>query len=898
MQGAKRPGPDRRPGGSPGAGRRLLPDVGRIRRDVDAEIEFHLAMRVRELVAAGHSPESARAEALRRFGDLAGTRDICFESDYRVHRRKRRRELMAELVQDIRVSLRQLRRRPGFALVAIVTLAVGIGANAAIFSAADHVLLRSLANEASDRVVTLWESNPAVSDGLLEVAPGNFIEWQGRAETFSAMGLAEPFGFDLTGGTAPPAPATAWLVTEGFFEAAGVRPNPGRGFLPEEYATNARVVVISHRLWQNRYDSDPGLVGRTIELDGSDHVVVGVLPLELDYPEYRDVWAPKVYRPGEDQIRSSGYMQAVARLLPGTGLVEAQRDLDRVASSMALDFPATNAGTGVRLVPLEQHVLGDVRPALLVLLGAVGLVLLVACANVASLMLARAMERERELGVRVALGAGRFRLIRQLGTEAGTLAALGGLAGLAVAWLGIRGVVALGPSDLPRLETLGMDGRVVLFSVAVTGVTALLFGLAPALHALRAEVRRSLASSSPRSRGHRSGNVFRSALVVGQIGLALVLLIGAGLLGRSFLTLLDNDLGFEIDNRAAIQVFLWDRNEAIDQRILMAQEIERAMEAVPGVAAVGFVSALPFHPSQIDAEGTFTVESRPPVQDNQQPRAHTTVASADYFDVMSIRLVRGRTFTPADRMDAPRVAVINQALADRYFPGEDPIGERVIIGVMDRPVSREIVGIVGDVRPTAFDSDPRPELYVPFAQNGTGSITFVAHARSDASALVPALRDAIQALDPQQAIYHVSTVKQLTSATLVARRFSLVLLGSLSFVGLLLAVVGVYGLMTFATGQRRAEIAVRMALGARRGDVTGMIVGQALRLAVPGIAIGVIGSLYLTRFLQSMLYGVEPTDPVTFVQIVALMAVAATAAAWIPARRAARTEPMGVLREE
>jgi putative ABC transport system permease protein len=876
----------------------VLPDARRIRRDVEAEIEFHLGERIRELEALGHSPQESRAEALRRFGDLARTRAVCFESDYRIHRRKKRRELMAELVQDIRVAVRQLRRRPGFAAIAIITLALGIGANTAIFSAADHVLLRPLVNVDAERVVTLWESNPAVIDGLLEVAPGNFVEWERRAEAFTAMGLAEPYGFDLTGGDGPPAPATAWLVTAGFFDAAGVRPNPGRGFLAEEYTSGESVVVISHRLWQSRYDGDPALVGQAIELDGSEYVVVGVLPANLEYPAYRDVWAPKVYRPGEDQTRTSGYMVAVGRMRPGVEQADAQRDLDRVASAMAIDYPATNVGTGIRLMGIEEHVLGDVRTALLVLLGAVGLVLLVACANVASLMLARAMERERELGVRVALGAGRLRLLRQLGTESGTLAVLGGAAGLVVAWAGVRALVALSPTDLPRLAAIGMDGRIVAFAALITLVTALLFGLAPALHAMRAEIRQTLAATSHGSRGSRASGRFRSALVVGQIGLALILLIGAGLLGRSFLSLLDNELGFEVENRATVQVFLWDRHPTVAQRIQQAEQIAAAFSAVPGVEGVGFTSALPFHPTQIDAEAGFTIESRPPLADAQAPRAYTTIASTDYFDVMSIRLERGRLFTPADRLDAPRVAVINETLANRYFAGEDPVGERITVGAMDQPVTREIVGVVADVRPTAFDSDPRPELYVPFAQNGTGGITFVARTRTDAASFVPALRDQVQTLDPEQAIYHASTIEQLIGDTLVGRRFSLVLLGGLSVVGLLLAIVGIYGLMTFATSQRRAEIAVRMALGARGGDVTGMIVGQAMRLAVPGILIGVAGALYLTRFLQSMLYDVRPTDFATFAQIIALMALAATAAAWVPARRAARTDPMKVLRQD
>ena len=658
------------------------------------------------------------------------------------------------------------------------------------------------------------------------------------------------------------------------------------------------MVVVSHRLWQSRYGGELGLIGESVELDGVEWVVVGVLPQDIDYPDYADFWAPKTFRPGEDQVRTSGYMQAVARLGPGVSLNAAQTDMDRVAGEIAADFPETNAAAGVLLQPLDQHVLGDVRPALLILMGAVGLVLLVACANVASLMLARAMERARELGLRAALGAGQLRLIRQLGTEAGVLAVLGGIGGLAVAWGGIASLAALSPADLPRLGTIGVDARMVLVTGLITLATAVLCGLAPLSYATRPDIRRALVSTSSWSGGRQGGLGIGAALVVGQIAMALVLLIGAGLLGRSFRALRDNDLGFAVENRAAIQLFLWDRNPRRFQRIQRAQEIERALEAVPGVDAVGMVSALPFHPSQIDAQSGFSIDLRPRDPNEALPRIYTTVASPDYVQVMGIRLLQGRGFTPADREDAPLVAIINKTLADRYFAGQDPIGQRVTLGVMEAPASREIVGVVADVRPTTFESDPRPELFVPFAQHGTGSITFVVRASTDAAALVPALREQIWSVDPGQSVYHAATVESLIGDTLVERRFNLVLLGGLSLVGFLLATVGVYGLIAFTTSQRRREIAVRLALGAKRGDVTGMVVGQALRLAVPGIALGIVGALYLTRFMRSMLYDVGATDVATFTQIVALVAMAAVAAAWLPARRASRTDPMRVLREE
>ena len=700
---------------------------------------------------------------------------------------------MRDTWQDVRVAWRQLRRRPGFAIVAIVTLAVGIGANTAIFSAADHVLFRPLENVDADRIVTLWEVQAPTGNEPLEVAPGNFAEWQRRATRFSAMGLAEPFGYDLTGSDGRPQSVSVWLVTDGFLEAAGIRPQPGRAFLNDEYYAGSRTVLISHRLWQSRFGGDPDLIGGTVELENGAWLVVGVLPQDLDYPEYADFWAPKTFRPREDQDRTGGYMQAVARLGPGASLSDAQQDMDRVAREMAGDFPETNGAAGVLVRPLEQHVLGNVRPALLVLMGAVGLLLLVACANVASLMLVRAMEREGELGVRVALGAGQLRLIRQLGTEAGVLAVLGGIGGLAVAWGGITALAALSPAELPRLSTIGVEPRIVLVTGLITLLTAVLCGLAPLSYATRPDIRRALVSASSGSRVRRGGRGVGAALVVGQIGMALILLIGAGLLGRSFLALRDNDLGFEVENRAAIQLFLWDQNPLEAQRIQRAQEIEQALEAVPGVEAVGIVSALPFHPSQIDAESGFSIDLRPRDPTEPLPRTYATVASPDYVQVMGIPLLQGRGFTAADREDAPLVAIINQTMADRYFAGEDPVGERITIGVMEAPASREIVGVVADVRPTSFDSEPRPELFVPFAQNATGGLTFVVKALTDAAALIPALREQIWSVDPRQSVYHAATVESLIRDTLVERRFNLVLLGGLSLIGFLLATVGVYG---------------------------------------------------------------------------------------------------------
>lgn len=875
-----------------------------IERDADVEIAFHLDMRIRELRAIGYSADAARREALRRFGDVRGTRAVIVETSVRMERRMARKEWWSEVVQDARMAVRQLRRRPGFALVAVCTLAIGIGASTAIFSAADHVLLRPLPYVEPDRVVRVFETDRRTGEDRREAATANFLSWRERSRAFSAIGLAEPSGFDMmTDGR--PEPVDAWRVTEGYFEALGVRPMLGRGFVPEEHdqglaeddaaPSAAMVVVISHRLWRSRFGGDPGIVGSTIELDGAQRTIVGVLPPTLDYPQPVDVWAPKIFRPYELEERTGGYMEAVARLAPGIPLEAAQRDMDRIAAELAAEYPTTNASFGVTLVPLEDHLLGGVRPALWVLLGAVVLVLLIACANVASLLLARRTERERELAVRSAIGAGRSRLLRQLLTENIVLALAGGVLGLLLAAGAVQALVAVSPPGLPRVDTVAIDTRVLLFALAVTLGTAVLFGLVPAWQSSRPEVRPGLGWGTRALGGAR--NPVRRVLVAGEIAIALVLLIGAGLLGRSFLHLLSNDLGFAFENRAAIQIFLQGRAETTEELIVLAGEHRDRLRALPGVEDVAMTSALPFHPIQIDNEDTFEIEGMP-LPAGVVARAQTTIASPNYFRVIGIPVRAGRAFTDRDRSGTPDVAIINEAMARSYFGAENPIGKRVTIGVMGAPRTREIVGVVGDVRPTTLDSDPRAELYVPFEQRGFASITYIVRTRGSASAILPRLREAVWATDPLQTINHSDTLERMVADTLIERRFHLLLLGALSLVALALSVIGVYGLIRFVTEQRRAEIGLRMALGARRADVTRMIVSDAIRLVLPGIAVGTLGALGLTRFLRALLYGITPTDPATFAQLAGAMLAVAIAAAFLPAVRAASTDPMHVLRQE
>lgn len=873
--------------------RRLVPpSVRKIRADVDDEIRFHLEMRAAELERQGMDREAAWNEAVRRFGDHGGVRSALIETDQRRERAARRREWLGEFLHDITFGWRQLRAQPGFALTAIATLGIGIGSATAIFSAADHALLRPLPYEQPEHVVAIRELRAGRE---LDVSPGNFVEWKRRTNSFSHFGLAEPWSKDLTGDGSPMA-LTCWAVTLEFLPALGVRPMLGRLFLPEDFTPDGNgAVILSHGVWTRRFASDSSLVNRSIRLDGAAVPVVGILPPGVDYPEPVDAWSPKVLRPEEGTLRTSQYMYAAARLKPGVTMAQARDDMNRAAGALAAEFPATNATLGVYLASLDERIRGPIRQPVSVLLVAVGFLLLIACTNVAMLLLARGADREGELGLRTALGAGRGRLVTQLFTESALLAGLGGLLGIAIAWAGTGALSRMIPAELGQIGSISVDGRILVFALAVTLGAAFLFGLAPALRLSRPSLVGTLAGARSASGGADRGALRRS-LIAAEVALALVLLAGAGLLGRSFLSLLSNDLGFEPEAKAAVQMFIWDRNPTAADRIVRAAALEERLGRVPGVEDVALTTALPFHPHQITAGSRFMVEGQPPVE-GAEPRAFTTVVTPGYHRLMGIPLIRGRWFTDDDRAGGATVALINQTTARRFFPDQDPIGKRVLFGVMGPPMMREIVGVVGDVRPLGMDSEPRAEVFVPYVQSGAGSITFVARTTNDPATMLPALSAAVWDVDPEQTVYHASPVTALIAETLAARRFNLTLIAAFAVIAAMLSAVGVHGLITFTTARRRREIGVRLALGAERRDVLGLIVRQGIAVTVPGIMAGLLGAFLLTRFLAGMLYRVKPLDPMTFVGVAVVMLAVAVTAAYLPARKASRVDPVRALRE-
>lgn len=804
------------------------------------------------------------------------------------------------MIQDLRYALRQLIRRPLFTVVAVITLALGIGATTTIFSVVDHLILRDLSFPDPDRVVTVWQDNRRENLPLDDVAPANFLDWKERNRVFEAIGAAEPYSVDLTGPDFQPEVIFAANVTEGFFEALGVAPARGRLLQSQDFREESgRVAVMGHGLWQQRFGGDPDIVGRALTLDGDPYVIVGILPQDFDLGlmysvQRRELWLPRVLQGWEEGARSSSWWSVVARVKPGTSLAQAQADMDRVAANLATEYPVTNDEVGVTVVPLHEHLVGNARPTLLILLGAVAIVLLIACANVAHLQLARGTERVDEFAVRAALGGERSRLIRQLLTESLVLALLGTVAGLAVAYWGVDVVKVLSPGDIPRMDAVSVDVRILVFAVGIAVFTAVIFGLAPALQFSSPRLLEALKEG--RIGAGKSRARVRGGLIMAETALALTLLIGAGLLIRSFMAILAVDPGFRTENVIAAQVFYYEDGHTAQDRIEFFRETVERIETLPAVRTAGAVSAAPFLAANIDIRQSFVVTAEPTPRAGEEPQGYISVTTPRYFETMGIPLLRGRVFTDFDRSDAPGVAVINETLRRRYWPSEDPVGKSIRIGTAQQ--SREIVGVVGDVRHTGLDEDPRPEIFVPHAQAGSGSMTYFVRTSGDPAAVLQDVQQVVWDLAPLQTFYQTGTVNGLISRTLTGRRFSLLLLNIFAAIALLMAAVGIYGVMSFSVTQRTHEVGIRMALGADRDDVVRMVVGEGMKLAAAGVALGLVVAAFGTQVLSSLLFGIPPRDSVAFVLAVLVLVIGALIASYVPARRATRVDPMEALRYE
>jgi putative ABC transport system permease protein len=806
---------------------------------------------------------------------------------------------------DLRVALRQLATRPGVTAIAVTTLALGIGATTTIFSVVDHLMLRDLPFPEPDRIVTLWQSNAREGIARDDVAPGNYFDWKERAGSFAAMGAAEPYSFDLTGDGRPEV-VLANLVTDGFFDALGVQPLAGRLLRPEDFSPNASpVAVVGWGLWQRRFGGDPRLVGRAIVLDGQPTTIVGILPRDLDLGlgysyARRDLWVPKQLEGWERTSRSSSWWTVVGRMAPGVTLARAQADMDRVARTLADEYAATNDGSGAVVLPLREHLVGAARPSLVLLGAGVGLVLLLACLNIANLLLARGADRAREIAVRAAIGAGRGRLVAQLLIESLVLALAGAVAGIALAFWAVDLVKAVAPGEIPRFETVTVNLRVLGFGVALAVGTALVFGLAPALRLSRPDVREVLAEG--RVTAGRGRLRARQALIVVETALALTLVVGAALLLRSFATILAVDPGFQRDRLLALQLFYWEDDHTAQHRAEFFERTLRGIGALPGVRSAGAVSAAPFLAANLDIRRTFRNVDDPPPRPGEEARTYISTATPQYFATMGIPLLRGRVFDDRDRFGAPPVAIINETLRRQHFSDRDPVGRRVTVGEVPDghtpPAVIEIVGVVGDVRHTGLDAAPRPEMFFAQAQNGDGSMTLFVRATGDPAALIPAVQQVVWDEAPLQTFYQTGTLDALVGATLTGRRFTLLLIAVFAAIALLMAAVGIYGVISFAVTQRTHEVGIRMALGADRWAVTRMVLGQALGLAAAGVAMGLVVTALATPLMRDLLFEVSPRDGVAFAAGVAALLGAAALASWFPTHRATRISPVEALRHE
>jgi putative ABC transport system permease protein len=859
--------------------------------DVEDELSFHLEMRIRELVDRGESPERARALALQRFGDYEGSRRQCVAIDERRKRTMTRREYITELRQDVRYALRALRHAPGFTAVAILTLALGIGANSAIFSVVHGVLLKELPFRDAERlyrVRTLYPDGTAYS-----LSAPDFMSVRAENRVFEQIEAYSTSNFTLLGAGEPREIRGAG-VSDGFFGLLGLPVAVGRGFGPEENQPgHGKVTVLDHGFWRRQFGGDPSVLGRTVTMGGNALTIVGVLGPGARLPAEADMYAPLEYGPAFSAdtatARRSEFLAVLGRARPGMSAGQIDDDLRRVGARLQGAFPQTNGTLTFNSRSLRELMLGDVRRPLLVLLGAVGFVLLVACANVANLLLARASARQQEVAVRAALGAGRGRLVRQFLTESVVLGTAGGTVGLAIAYWSTRVLVAAQPADIPRLGEVGVNGAVLLFTAAITLITSLAFGMLPALQAADARLAEGLRVAG--RAGASGGQRMRSTLVVAEMALAVVLLTGAGLLIRSFIELMRVHPGFQTEQAMAFRVTLqgegYQRVEQIRNRVA---EFEARLRALPGVTAVAATTVLPLsgRGSMVD----FGVDGAPPPPPNVNQEISAVSVTPDYFRAIGTPLRRGRSFTDADHSEAPPVTVINEAAVRRWFPGMDPMGKRV--NTSGRKY--EVVGVVGDVLQRDPGQPAVPQIFTPYAQRTSRSVRIVVRTTGDPLAVVPSIRAAFGALDSNLAIPEFTPLDQLVTASVARPRFYTALLGVFAGVALALAATGIFGVMSYGVAQRAREISIRMALGARRGDVVRIIVGRALALAALGLVIGIAVALALGRVIQHQLFGIALLDPVTLVAVVLVLVASAIAASVLPARRAARLDPASVLR--
>jgi putative ABC transport system permease protein len=857
----------------------------RAERELGEEIEAHLRLLTERYVRQGMSEAEAAWAARRQFGNIALLQEAS--------REMRGIRSIETLFQDLRYGARMLRRNPGFTFVAALTLSLGIGANTAIFSVVDAVVFRPLPYDEPERLAQVWPVN-LIHGSEGGVPYPNFADWRDRNHVFEQLAAYGEKSFIVTGGEEAQRIIGAG-VSPSLFPLLRAKPEFGRALLPEDDRVEASpVVLISHRLWRERFGADPQAIGKTLTLDGKIFAVIGVMPSWFHFPEETELWIPVAHVYTRILAnRNAGSLSVIGRLKTGVGREYAQAEMEAISRQLEQEYPNANAGWSVRLIPQREMMVGNIKYTLLILLGAVGLVALIACANVANLSLARGAARRKEAAIRVAIGASRFRLIRQHLTESILLALLGGGLGVLLALWSVNLLVTSLPNTMPRANEIGIDWRALGFNCLVSILTGILFGLAPALQGSKPELNEALKEGGGKATGDPGRSRLRGLLVVAEVALSLMLLAGAGLLIKSLWYLQQVNPGFNYENTLALSLSLPNyKYPEKRQQVAFYQRALSRLETLPGVTSVGASTMLPLSGSR--SRQGFSIEGRAPSSPGEVLQADDRSISPGYFRATGIPLLRGRAFTEADDTDGPPVVIINETMARRFWPGEDALGKRITWG----RATREIVGIVGDVRHRRLDADLTPEMYGPYLQNPRPDLSFVVRAGDGEANLAAAARNELRNIDRDQPITEITTLAQLRSRSAAQPRFNTLLLGLFAAIALTLAAIGVYGVISYSVTQRTHEIGVRMALGAQASDVLRMVVWRGMSLALIGAAIGLAAALALTRVMKNLLFNVNATDPATFALVALLLVGVALIAIYIPARRATKVDPLLAFRHE
>jgi len=876
---------------------RALSGRDQVIEEIDREMRAHVEMQTEANIASGMDPAKARDAAVQSFGHMTNIRDDAYDV--------KGGGFVETLIQDIRYGARVLTKHRGFTVVAVLTLALGIGANTAIFSVVNELLLRPMAYRDAEKIVMLWEVTP---EGRHQntTSRANFRSWREQASSFEAISAFTDQRLNLTG-EGEPEELSVQFATPELFRILGVDPILGRPLMPEDAEAKSPIAVLSYGLWQRRFGARPDIVGQSITLNGVPFSVVGVMPASFQFHIKQrsgtgrpaELWSvlPMPVGPGAND--RGRFLSVVGRLKPGVSAEQANAEMRTIASRLSAEAPQYNRNYTAEVLPLREQFFGNVRRALWLLLGAVGFVLLIACANVANLLLSLATSREKEIALRSALGAHRLRIVRQLLTESLMLAVISSLMGLGFAWLGMKALIAISPKDLVSLQNTNLNLTVLLWTLGVSVLTGIIFGLAPALHVSRLDLNDALKEGGKGDTGHAGGSRrLRSLLVVSEIALAVVLLASAGLLVKSFIRLQEVDRGFNSGNVMTMVVRLPQARYKEDPQVVafFRQALDR-ISALPAVRSAGVINFLPFYGGLGSATG-FTIGGKPAPAPGEEPSTDVRVADPGYFKALQIPLLRGRQFSATENSEAKHVVLINEALAQKYFPGEDPLGKSIDVGMFDGPNPTEIIGVVGNVRYENLIDGFEPAVYFPHPELAYSFMTFVVRTDGDPNAIAPALQREIRTLDPNQPVSDVRTMDQVMAETLSRARFNTLMLALFAGLATLLSAVGIFGVMNYSVALRTREIGLRVAIGAQPRQVLVLILRQGLMLTILGVVIGLLAAVALTRLLSGLLFGVAAVDPPTFASISILLIAVSLVACYLPARRAMKIDPLLALRSE